>query len=239
MNRLPLLAALAVLSVPLAAGAEQPLVSDDAGVLGKGHGQLELGMTRQPAGAQRTWETTLTYGLTDQTDVYVDTLYTNGGDSGSGWGDTELGLKWRLAQYGPVSLMLKPGLMLPTGDRQRGLGTGRTGAGATLVVQWESERFTLLGNARLIYQPNGQGQRQSLWQISGAALYHVTGQLQLAVDTVVARNPFPQSEKPPVFLIAGVIYSPQPWVELDIGYRHGLNGQADPHAVMAGLTVRW
>ena len=218
-----------------------PLVSDDPEVQGAGHWQLELGMIQQPAGSPRTWGTTLTYGLTDQTDLYVNAPYTNanGSDSGSGWGDTELGLKWRFIQYGPVSVALKPRLMLPTGDPQRGLGTGRAGAGATLVAQWEAGQLTLLGNAGLLYQPNGQGQRQSLWQISTAALYHVTDKLQLAGDAVISRNAVPRTGEPPVFLIAGIVYSPQSWLDLDIGYRHSLDDQAGPHAVMAGLTMRW
>ncbi|MDR0458830.1 MAG: transporter, partial [Burkholderiaceae bacterium] len=116
MNKLPVLAAVAVLYVPLAVHATQPLVSDDPNVQGRGHWQLELGAQRtawQPAtGWQQEGDATLTYGLNDQTDVYLSPSYVHGGDSSSGWNDTEVGLKWRFVQYGPVSLALKPRLIL-------------------------------------------------------------------------------------------------------------------------------
>jgi hypothetical protein len=243
MNKLPVWAAVAVLFAPWVARATQPLTNDDTVVQGAAHWQLELGVqqaVRQgEASLQRAWGATLTYGLNDQTDVYVNAPYVQGSASGSGWGDTELGIKWRFAQYGPVSFALKPRLTLSTGDQRRGLGAGRAGTGATLIVQWETGRFTLLGNAGGIYQPNDQGQRQSLWQASGAALYRATETLQLALDAVISRNPDAYSKRHPAYLIAGAIYSPRSWLDLDMGYRHGLNSHAGPDAVMAGLTLRW
>jgi hypothetical protein len=243
MNRLPAWTAVAVLCAPLAVRAAQPLVSDDTGVQGEGRWQAELGFERTARQArlasQRAWSATLTYGLADELDLYAGVPYADGGDAGSGWGDAELGVKWSFASDGPFSFALKPVVTLPSGDERRGLGTGRAGLGATLIAQWESERLTLLGNAGFFHQPNAQGERQSLWRISGAALYRVGGSLQLALDAVVSRNPDPGEGHAPAYLIAGAIYSPRPWLDLALGYRRGLDGQAGADAAMAGLTVRW
>ncbi|CAM8768467.1 hypothetical protein NCM_01648 [Burkholderia pseudomallei] len=40
-------------------------------------------------------------------------------------------------------------------------------------------------------------------------------------------------------MIAGAIYTPRDWLDVDLGYRRGLNDQIYDHALMAGLTVRW
>jgi hypothetical protein len=238
-----MLFAASLLLAPLTASAILPLVTDDTSVQGQGRWQVEAGLQyiagQGDAGAQRAWTPAAFYGLTDQTDAYISAPYKYGGNAGSGWGDTEAGLRWRFAQQGPLNLMLRSQLMLPTGDERRGLGAGHTGAGVLLVAQWDIGRFTLLGNAGFTYQPNKVGERRLLWQVSGAALYHATDKLQLLVDAVVSRNPMPGDGGHPAFVIAGFIYTPRPWVDLNVGYRYKLNAQAGSRTVMAGATIRW
>ena len=228
----------ALLLAPLAAQALQPLTSDDTGTQGAGRWQVEAGVAHNGA-RQRQWNVTLTRGLAEPLDLYIQAPYTHHGNFGSGWNDTGLGLKWRLAEQGPFSLAVKPEISLPIGDGQRGLGTGRAGASATLLAQWKTGPFILLANAALVHQPNWQGDRRTIWQFSGAALYRVSGQLQLALDAALARNPTPSAATPPAFLIAAAIYAPRPWLDLSLGYRHGLNRPSDYHAIMLGLTARW
>jgi hypothetical protein len=243
MNRLTLSTAAALLLTPLTALALQPLVTDDMGTQGAGHWQIEIGVEQTPRqgdeARQRQWNATLTRGLTEPLDIYVDVPYTYPGNPSSGWNDAVLGLKWRWFEQGPFSLAVKPEISLPTGHRQRGLGTGRVGVSATLLAQWQAEPFTLLANAGLAWQPNRLGERSKLWQLSGAALYSASDKIQLALDAVVTRHPVPGAGPHPAFLIAAAIYSPKPWLDLDIGYRYGLNHQTDHHAVMLGLTARW
>jgi hypothetical protein len=237
------IAAIALLT-PLAAGALQPLVTDDTGTVGAQVWQIETGFEQIPrqgdAGRQRQWSTTLTRGWSESLDLYLGMPYTRFDDFGAGWNDVAPGLKWRFAQQGPLSLALKPEITLPTGDWRRGLGAGHAGADVTLIAQWNSAPLTLLGNATLIRLPNRQGDRQSLWRFAGAALYRVTEQFSLASEIVIARNPARDATgMPPAFTSAAAIYSPAPWLDLDIGYRHGLNRQADNHSITAGLTARW
>ena len=99
MDKLLRCAALFLLLSPLAAHAIQPLVSDDTGTQGAGRWQIETGVEQTPrqddAGRQRQWDATLTRGLTDPLDIYIDAPYTHPGAAGSGWNDATLGLKWR------------------------------------------------------------------------------------------------------------------------------------------------
>jgi len=243
MNNSIRLAVLILLLAPLAAQATQPLVSDDTGTQGTAHWQIEFGVAQTPregdATRQRQWDATLTRGLTDPLDIYIDAPYTHSGPPGSGWNDAGLGLKWRFVDQKSFKLAIKPEITFPTGNQHRGLGTGRLGASATLLAQWNIEPFTLLANAGLTYQPNRASQHAAIWQFSGAVLYQATNNIQLALDAVVTRNAMPGTETAPAFLIAAAIYSPKPWLDLDIGYRYGLNHQTDNHAIMAGLTARW
>ncbi|MDR2853313.1 MAG: transporter [Burkholderiaceae bacterium] len=226
-----------------AAGAAQPLSSDDAQVQGAGRWQLEAGFQQSvpqsaAGGPPRTESTTLTRGLDERTDAYVSALHSRG-SLGAGWGDLTLGLKWLLLEQGPFSLAFKPWLTLPTGNQWRGLGTGRVSAGALMAMQTEVGPLSLLANAGVVYQPTRWNQRQWLWQISSAVLYHVTDRLQLAIDTVVARNTQWGAKTNPAWVIAGVIYTPRPWIDLDVGYYHRLNDAAGPNMIMAGVALHW
>jgi len=233
----------ALLLTSLAVRAMQPLVTDDTGTQGAGRWQIEWSFEQaQAQGAadrQRQWTATLTHGLTESLDLHLDAPHAHPGNFGADWHDAGLELKWRFLERERFSLAVKSELSLPTGDWRRGTGTGRTDASATLLAQWDAEPLTLLAGAGWAFQPNRRGDRQVVWQLSGAALYRVTGQLQLALDAVVARNATPGAGTPPAFLMAAAIYSPRPWLDLDIGYRYGINRQTDHHTVQVGVTARW
>ncbi|WP_323121119.1 transporter [Burkholderia alba] len=235
------------LIAPFGAHAAHPLVSDDTGTQGDGNWQYELNMEQtskeEGTGRQQLWNTTLTRGFGPSVDLYVNAPYTHvqtrSDEAGSGFGDIEIGAKWRFLERGPFSLALKPRINVPTGDDHHGLGNGRVNAGATLLAQYDAGSFTFLANAGVNYQPNSHDDMTSLWQVSGAALYHVTDTLHLTVDIGTSRNPDRSHHANPAFLIAGAIYSPRNWLDLDIGYRRGLNNQTYDHSLMAGLTARW
>ncbi|KVL86040.1 transporter [Burkholderia stagnalis] len=247
MKKMLPLAVASTLFAPVGAHATHPLVSDDTSTQGNAHWQLELNTeatSKQPdIGRQQMWNSTLTRGFGDRLDIYVNAPYTHvqtrSDENGSGFGDVEVGMKWRFVEHGPFTLALKPKLTMPTGDDRRGLGTGRVGAGATMLAQFDVARFSFLANAGYTYQPNRQDQLTSLWQVSGAALYRATDRLQLAVDVGISRNPQRGAGANPAFAIVGAIYSPVSWLDLDVGYRRGLNDQTYDHSVMAGLTARW
>ncbi|WDD92065.1 transporter [Burkholderia sp. FERM BP-3421] len=232
---------------PAGAYATHPLVSDDTGTQGDGNWQYELNMeqtSRQSdTGRQQLWNTTLTRGFGPSFDLYVNAPYTHvqtrSDEASSGFGDVEIGAKWRVLERGPLSIALKPRINVPTGDDHHGLGNGRVNAGATLLAQYDVAAFTFLVNAGVAYQPNSHDDRTSLWQVSGAMLYRVTDRLQLALDIGASRNPDRDHHTSPAFLIAGAIYTPRPWLDLDVGYRRGLNDQTYNHSLMAGVTARW
>ena len=247
MKRMLPLAAASALLAPLDAFAAHPLVSDDPGTQGNANWQFELNAEetskQDENGHHQMWNATLTRGFGERVDVYVNAPYTHlqtrTDENGAGFGDVEIGMKWRFVERGPLSLALKPMATMPTGNDRRGLGTGRVGTGATLLAQIDVSRFSFLANAGMTYQPNRQGDLTAIWAFSGAAIYKAAGTLQIVADIGTSRNAESGAGANPAFVIAGAIYSPKPWLDLDIGYRHGLNDQTYRHSVMGGLTVRW
>ncbi|MBN3787039.1 transporter [Burkholderia sp. Ac-20353] len=247
MKRMLPLAAASAFFAPIGADAAHPLVSDDTGTQGNANWQIELNAEQtskqEETGRQQLWNSTLTRGFGERVDLYVNAPYTHlqtrSDENGSGFGDVEVGMKWRFLERGPFTLALKPTVSFPTGDDQRGLGTGRVGAGATMLAQVDVARFSFLANAGITYQPNRQDDLTSIWQVSGAAIYRATDTFQIVVDVGTSRNAERNASANPAFVIAGAIYSPKPWLDLDIGYRRGLNDQTYDHSVMAGVTARW
>ncbi len=232
---------------PLSAFAAHPLVTDDTDTQGDGKWQFEtnaeITSKQQDIGRQTLWNSTLTRGVGEALDVYVEMPYTHiqhrSDTDGNGIGDVETGAKWRMYDDGAFSVGLKPYLSFPTGNDRRGLGTGRVNAGATLLTQYVINDWTFLANAGAVYQANRQGQRQSLWKASAAVMYRVLPTTQLILDVGTSQNPDFAQRTRPAFMILGAIYSPKPWLDLDIGYRRGLNPQTYDYSWMGGMTARW
>ena len=62
----------------------------------------------------------------------------------SGMSDSTLDLKWRFYAEDDFSLALQPGLTLPTGNEDKGLGTGKTSWAIALLATYEAEAWIFL-----------------------------------------------------------------------------------------------
>jgi hypothetical protein len=91
-------------------------------------------------------------------------------------------VKWRFLEKDGFALALKPGVILPSGNDQKGLGAGKTGYGAFLIASKELEPFTVLLNIGYIRNENKGEERVELWRLSAAAIYEATEHLKLVAD---------------------------------------------------------
>jgi hypothetical protein len=192
---------LATATVP--AYAILPLITDDTGTQrpNKTMHQVEFSYDRlrdREAGVTAKAGVpgfTYTYGISDPLDVFIGTSYARvtvsdpavGSARVSGFGDTGLGLKWRFFEKDNLSLAIKPQITFPTGDENKGLGTGRTSGAATFIVTYEMEPVTLLAN--LAYFRNyyklaidKAAFRSDLNRVSAAALVKVHENVRLFGD---------------------------------------------------------
>lgn len=246
--------------------AAHPFITDDTGTQGKGNWQLELQGDflrdeRTAGGVEQknklnAYTSVLSYGILENLDVqlglsYLSTRTTaNGvtiGDE-SGMGDSTLELKWRFYEKDDFSLALKPGLTLPTGNEDKGLGTGKTSWAIALLATYEAEPWTFLGNvaytrANFKDPQTAADSRSDLWRVSAGAAYALTGEVRLVGELGLraneSRNDAFLPDGTSQFGMLGVIYSPTKKIDLDTGFRKNFNRAEFDKAYLVGATFRW
>ena len=235
------LSALGLAALP-AFGAH-PLITEDTGTQGKGGWQLEVNGERYKDTVEdetsrgKQASAVLSYGVTEKADLQVGLPYQDNGVE-RGKGDVAIDLKWRFYESGPLSLGLKPGITLSTGDEERGLGAGRTTWGTLAIVSYDVEGAALHTHAGYRHNDNVHGLRKSLWHLSAALWWKATEALKVVGDLSYDTNPDPTSDTLVRQWVFGLIYSVTKNFDLDVGYRRG-NDPAIDRAYMAGVTLRW
>ena len=219
--------------------AAHPLITEDTGTQGKGGWQLELnGERNKDEGIRgKAGAATLSYGFIDNADLQLTGTYQDPGTTG-GKGDSFVDLKWRFWENGALSLGLKPGLTLPTGKDERGLGTGKTTYGSLLIVSYEREKWAVHSHAGYRKNRSTSGQRENLGHFSVSPWLKPSESLKLVADFSWDTNPAASSDTSLRQRVFGVIYSFAKNLDADIGIRRG-NAPAIDRAMMGGVTVRW
>jgi hypothetical protein len=239
-----------------------PLVTDDTGTQGKGKFQLEMNgeaareketlngvETRED---DRELSVTLSAGAAEPVDIIIGVpwLWSQVKESGitvsdeSGAGDVSLEVKWRIFELGGLSLAVKPGLTLPTGNEKKGLGNGRPSYGLTLIATQEFERSFLhfnVGYARNEFElaTDRESNRRDIWNGSVAAGVEIVKSLTLLADIGAETNGDKGSDTWPVFFLGGFIYSVTEDLDVDLGIKTGLNSSEADLAALAGVAWRF
>ena len=252
--------------------AAHPLITDDTGTQGKGKFQLEVNSEfniekeRQYNTDESKWETKketggelatiLSYGIIDNLDVVLGFPYqwkktridgvvsTDPTEQGDGMSDLSLELKWRFFEKEGLSFALKPGISLPTGDENKGLGNGRMSYGLSFITTKQIEPWAFhfnLGYTQNEYklQKDKDEKRRGIWHVSLASEVEVVKDLKVVANIGAERNPDKTSNTHPAFILGGVIYSVAENFDVDFGYKHGLNKPETDHSVLAGITYRF
>jgi hypothetical protein len=229
-------------SVP--ALAEHPMITDDTGTQGKGKFLLELntGFSIEKIEANGGMVGALTWGIADNVDLGVAPPFQWA--PAKGIGDITAEVKWRIfeAEQSGLSLALKPGFSIPTGDEKKGLGNGAFSGGVMVIVTKEAKQGDLhcnVGYTRNAYgmKSDADLSRLDIWHASAAAEIHIMEKLRSVVDIGIDTNPDKTSNTHPVYLIGGLIYSVTDDFDLDVGVKGGLNHVITDTMFLAGLTV--
>jgi hypothetical protein len=250
------------LTVPVMAPAMQPLVTDDTGTLGSGSRQLELQLSHTRERVHGTspeleqigseLDLTLGLGISQRADLMISVpmqwaLLRSGGrqvSSVAGVGDVNVWMKWRFLEGERWSLAFEPGVQLPTGDWQRGLGAGAITLGALLAGSLDLDAFGLHLNggyswASFAHPEDRAANRADVWQGSAAATFRLVDGLLLAADVGVETSSDRTSNALDSSLLAGVIQRLGDSVDLDAGVLVGLGGSATGVTGLVGLTTRF
>jgi hypothetical protein len=241
--------------------AAHPLATDDAGTNGQLKFQVETS-------AEFAWDkqnsvktnsqslnVALSAGLLESLDLSVaypfswqnvknnnTTVLDNGGLN-----DLTLALKWRFLELGPASFAVKPSLTFPTGNYERGLGSGRASYGATLISTVEFKELPLpvavhanAGYTRQQYcDADRDANRETLWNLSLAGTIEVLKGLQVVAEVGTVTNPDKASTVWPAFVTGGAIYSVLDGLDLSLGAKGALNKPEVDIALLAGITFKF
>jgi hypothetical protein len=231
-----------------------PLITDDAGTQGKGKFQIEFsgqydsdkesvnGASLESTGSQIA--TTLSYGIIENADLVLSLPYQWGKVKvdgvtvydEKGISDTTFEVKWRFFEKDGLSLALKPGLRIPTGNDEKGLGAGRTGYHAFLIGSKEVEPWAFHVNAGYIGNENKADEEKNIWHASLAATYEAIKGLKVVGNIGIERNRDKAADKDPAFFLGGVIYSLSESLNIDVGVKYGLTTAETDWSLMAGMA---
>ena len=245
----------------LAAGrafAAHPLITDDTGTQGKGKVQLEFigeyGIEKENGITEKGLEvpTTpfLSYGLSDTIDLvfglpYASVKVEDAGTTTAVRGATDLSIEFkaRVFEKDGLSLAVKPGVSLPTGDEEKGLGNGKTSYSAFFIATREAEPWAFhvnVGFTRNEYklQTEEEANRKDIWHVSIASQIEVVSNLTVVANIGMERNPDRTADTDPAFALAGFIYSIADNLDIDLGIKKALNKPETDTTVLAGITWR-
>jgi hypothetical protein len=242
--------------------AAHPLITDDTGTQGKGKFQIEINgeftANKETEDDVTTKETSgevasiVSYGPVDNADIVLGIPYQwaetkEDGDVTSdehGTGDMSIEVKWRFYEKDGLSFALKPGITLPTGDEDKGLGTGKASYGLMLITTEETGAWAF--NLNLGYMHNEykleedeDANRKGIWHSSLSSQVEVMKDLTAVANIGVERNPDKESNMHPAFVLGGLIYSIAENLDIDMGIKTALNKPETDLTFLAGMAMRY
>lgn len=248
--------------LPTVSFAAHPLITDDTGTQGKGKFQIELnsefsinketenGITTKERGGEVAL--IMSYGIIENMDIvfsipYVWTKTEIDGDADSdvdGVSDISLELKWRFFEKDGLGFALKPALILPTGDEEKGLGNGKASYGLMFITTKEIETWAFHLNLGLMHneyklEADRDENKQDIWHASLAFQAEVVKDLNIVANIGIEINSDKTSNTHPAFVLGGLIYSVSENFDIDIGIKGGLNKPEADLTFLAGMAVRF
>lgn len=248
-----ILAVLIVLLWSGAAFAYHPLITDEADTPGQGKYNLELnGEYSHKADGGITTNTTtigaiLCYGTTEHTELILKVPYQNiratEGENtvtNNGISDTEVELKWKFYEHEGMGLAVKPVIILPTGDYNKELGSGKVRYALNLITTKEIHGFGAL-HLNLGYERNENklDERKDIWHASIASEIEAAEHLKAVVNFSIEKDPKQTSSADPATILGGIIYSATKAVDMDFAVKLGLNNSAPDYSLIAGVNWKF
>lgn len=231
--------------------AAHPLITDDTGTQGKGKFQLEFnseyGVEKESGVTEKAFEfaTILSYGFTDTLDFVINIPYQHTkiedtvSKKESGISDMSIEVKWRFFEKDGLSFAIKPGVSIPTGDEDKGLGTGKIAYSVYLITTKEIKPINLHLNLGYIRNENKFDERKNILHASFAGELEVTEKLKVVANIGAETNPDKSSSVSPTFALAGFIYSITESVNIDLGYKYGLNKPEIDNTYLFGIAIKF
>lgn len=156
-----------------------------------------------------------------------------------GLGDMSCEFKWLFINKGPFSFALKPGLIIPTGDESKELGTGKTGYSTFFISSFDKNPLALHFNAGYIRNNNDAGDFENIWHISMAGEYALTESFSVVANIGCDRNPSKDDNTVPAYLLGGFVFTLNELLDIDAGLKWGFTKPETDISILAGLTMHF
>jgi hypothetical protein len=156
-----------------------------------------------------------------------------------GISDLSVEMKWRLYECEGFSLAAKPGISIPTGDDDRGLGAGKVGGSFFLIATQEFEPWTFHFNAGYGRNESTADEERDIWHFSLASEFEAAKWVKLVANVGAERNTDQESDTPAAFALGGLIFPVTENLDLDVGFKVGLTRPEADYAVLAGVAFRF
>lgn len=257
MKKITVLAAVFPIMCASSVFAAHPLISDDAGTLGKGGIQVEVngeigvdsetvaGSTVKTTSSKMS--TSFGHGLTEKLDLNIGiarpwgSIDVDGATSDDpGSVDVSFGAKWQVHEKNGLSIALKPSLgysyAVNTPDDDY-----TTSYGVSVVLTKELEPFSLhlnLGYTYNDYNLAGAG-RNSIWNFCAAAVYDARKNMKLVADVGASSNSDRTVSEMPAFALLGAIYAINKNIDASIGGKIGLTNAETDVTGLFGITFKF
>lgn len=239
--------------------AAHPLITDDTGTQGKGKGQLEFigeyGHEKEDGVTEKSLEIPTTpffsYGITDAVDLVLGLPYQRvdteeGGITTTvrGISDASVELKWRFYEKDGLSFSVKPGISLPTGNEEKGLGNGKVSYRTFFITTKQMEPWAFHLNLGYVHNEyklltDEDANRNGIWHVSLASEVKVVEGLKAVANIGMERNSDKISDTHPAYILGGIIYSVTEGLDVDLGIKGGLNEPETDYSFLAGITMRF
>lgn len=234
--------------------AAHPLITDDTGTQGKGKYQLEfIGEYEHESKGGVTTDSVvvptipvLSYGITDTSDIVLGISYlhiqmmdSNNTITANGISDTTIELKWRFYDKDGLSFALKPGVSLPTGNDEKGLGAGKITYRLFYITTKEIKPWVFHLNLGYIRNENKINERNDILHASLAGEVEVVRNLKIVANAGIERDRDINSDKNPGFILVGLIYSISESLDVDLGIKKEVHNHGNDYSIPAGITWRF
>ncbi len=163
----------------------------------------------------------------------------------NGLADIMVQFKWNFFDYKALHLAVKPGVIFPSGNADNGLGAGKLGGFVYIISTVDLNPVLLHLNLGYIRNQNRVDQRDDLWHSSLALeCWLVKDYLRLVANTGFERNRFSGSNIQDLFILGGLVCSPTPNFDIDLGFKHtlaprGMETPGPDYTFLGGITIRF
>jgi hypothetical protein len=227
----------------LSAGSP-PLITDNPGTPSGGHWEINLGVSTVRRPGERIWESPIldfNYGLGETLQLKYEVPYLvqdEAGQSGrSGWGNSEVGVKWRFhdaAGRGGLALSIYPQLEFnPAGSSSDDRGLVESGSTFLLPLQLERQLGPVTLNLELGREFHASDDE---WFYGAALSRRLSSDLELGVELVGGSAP--GLDRSRLALNCGLTFEVNERSSLMVSVGRELHNHSEPCATLLGY-VGW